>query len=123
MKLSEMSTEQAADVLIRIADPVERMLTDESLEDAFKVCAKVYQDNGTVVRLAGNVLGRLIPKVLKDHSEDLYLVVSAMSGKTVEVVRKEKLTEFIRDCFDFVDKDFVDFFQFSTPQTTGRKTS
>lgn len=123
MKLSEMTTEQAAQALVKIADPIERMMSDEKLETAFVNFANLYKSNPTVIKLTGEVLGKLVPTLLKEHAEDLYQVVSAMTGKTTAEVRKEKLTTFIRDCMDFVDKDFIDFFQNTGTSETEQKVS
>lgn len=122
MKLSQMTVEQAAQTIIKISDPMERMMSDINLENHFKEFSNLYRENVTVIRLTGYMLGRFLPALLKEHKEDVYLVVSAMTGKPIEEVREEKLTVFIRDCLDFVDKDFVDFFRYTTPAVKEAKT-
>lgn len=110
MKLSQMSSAQAADTLIRISEPVYAIMGDENLSDALKTFAEIY-DKSAIVKIAGYFVAKVLPAVLETHKHDCDEILSAFTGKTVEELANENILVYINDAREIVDKDLIDFFR------------
>ena len=108
MKISEMTTDQAADVLVRIADPAANIMHDKKVVDMLEQMA-TGKDVSPFKFIADN-LGAVVAVLVGDHRGDLYEVVAALSGKTVKDVAAQKFTETVKDIRESWDGDLVDFF-------------
>lgn len=108
MKISQMTTDQAADVLVRIAEPATNLMHDEEF---YKMLEKVAnsQDASPIKFLADN-LTAIVTAFLKNHKQDVFEVVAALSEKTSSDVANQKITETIKDIKDCLDGDLIDFF-------------
>ena len=107
MKISKMTTDQAADVLVRIVEPAANIVHDE----------EVYKDLGGIVNgsnedalkfLAANIVP-ITTALLKTHRLDVYEIVAALSEKTVDEVAKQKITVTIKDIKESWDGELLDF--------------
>lgn len=109
MKLSQMTTEQAADVLVKIADPVARILSDDG---AMKIISDTIE-TGTENPMKGYaaILTKLVPFCLKDHRADLFSVIAALDGKTGDEIAKFNFVSTLRVLKDSADKELFDFFR------------
>lgn len=115
MKISQMNTDQLADCMCIIAEPVERMMQDEKTLDIFRAL------NPGMPRLSiyGTLAGKLIPLLFKEHRNDLYIIVAALTGKKIEAVAKQNGLATLKDCKEVFDKDLIDFFKSAaTPEPT-----
>ena len=94
MKITEMTNDQAADALIRMAVPFENICNDE---EAIKI---IDEYNGMkdvpVIKTIGNMLPKLIMYVAKAHRDDLYEIVGALTMKPKAAVAKMNFFETIR---------------------------
>lgn len=107
MKISQMTTDQAADVLIRISVPVANIMHDD---ETIKVLEDVVKgSNDPFVFIADNIVP-VTMVLLKDHREDVFEIVSALAEKSAEEVAKQKLPETIKDIKNSWDGELVDFF-------------
>ena len=117
MKLSQMSSTQAADTIIRISEPVYAIMGDDNLSETLKKFAEIY-DSGTIVKIAGFFVAKVLPAILETHKEDCDMVLSAFTGKTPEELANENILAYINDAREIVDKDLIDFFcELRSPQT------
>lgn len=115
MKLSEMDTQQLAACLCKIAEPVERIGTDETVVKALRDMNGRLND-GTVMEKAAAMIGALVPTLLGTHFDDVVVIVAAMTGKTEDGVREQNGFATIRDVKSFFDEDFAGFFRPSAAQ-------
>ena len=122
MKLSEMTTNQAADALVRIAEPAAEMINDEKVFEAVKKGGKLYTKHAAMKDVAAYVMRDIVPLLLKDHRAALYTVLSIMTGKTVKQIGTQLVTETYADIKNSVDKDLLSFFSFSTEATSSGAT-
>lgn len=113
MKLSQMTTDQLADTMILIAEPVSNIAQDNAVEDAFKTIASKQKEGATNVRMFGILVKKIVPVALKSHRKDLYAVISALTGKSVEDIGSQQAAQTIKDCSDIIDKELIDFFKSS----------
>jgi hypothetical protein len=107
MKLSQMSTDQLADCLCIISEPVSNMMQDEGTLEIFQS----IDPNKAKLIVYGVIAGKLIPYLLKSHRQNLYIIISALTGKKPEGIAKQNGLVTLKDCKEIFDKDLIDFFK------------
>lgn len=121
MKLSQMTNDQACNAMIRMADPVSRILEDKG------VLPLLEQFSGMKDVPPAEAIGAMLPKVvsfaMKDHKDDLFEIIGAMTGNSAEAVSGMNFMQTVAAVRDFADKDFLDFFKSSGNVTSRRKKS
>ena len=108
MKISQMTTNQAADALVKISAYAANILDDAEMMNLIKETGK----NGVDDAMSGwsKLLTKLVPMCLKTHREDLFAIIAALDDKTAEDVGKLKLIETLNILRESVDKELLDFF-------------
>ena len=103
-----MTTDQAADALVRIAEPAANIMHDE---DTLGVLEKLAtsNDKAPLKFIADNIVP-VATVLLKTHRSDVYEVIAALSGKKIAEIGKQKLTETITDIKECWDGELMDFF-------------
>lgn len=119
MKLSELSTDRAADVLCELAPCVGNITNDE---EVVKTIGKVMEGGqelnryGQIMLVVGRI-GEFIPLLLKEHRPDVYGILSVMNERPAAEIAAQKLTETMRQVKElFQDEEFVAFFKSSVRQ-------
>lgn len=113
MKFSQLTTDKALDVLCEIAPYIANIATDEEL---MAVIGKAIKSDGMtragVLLLGAEKLTKMIPVLLKTHRDDVYGVVAAVNGKTVEEIRAQNVIKTTAQIVEVVkDKELLDFFK------------
>lgn len=108
MKISQMTTDQAADVLVRIAEPVSNIMDDSKVADLLKDISG--SKDVPYIKLFASIVPKIVPLALENHRNDLYEIVGALDGKTVSEVKKQNILKTIAVIRDSLDKDLIDFF-------------
>lgn len=108
MKISQMTTDQAADVLIKIAEPCANVMHDKNTIDMLDGLTK-GKGVSTIDYIASNI-PVVVSVLLKDHRQDVYSIVAALVGKTPEEVAGQKIADTIADVKESWDGDLVSFF-------------
>lgn len=111
MKLSQMTNDQARDVMIRLAVPASNLMNDKKILPILQEISEGKEK--PLAELVGSVLPKLVAFALKDHADDLYEVVGAMADKPMEEVGSMNFMQTIGVLRDSIDKDFIDFFKSS----------
>ena len=104
MKLSQMKGDAAFDAMVRMVPYVSAILEDEKVQQA--------RDGlrGKKDLRAGEVMQAVMPLMLRDHRDDLYGIMGAVTGQTVEELRAmdfAALAPMLRDTFC---EELFDFF-------------
>lgn len=107
MKISQMTTNQAADVLVRIAAPASKIMHDKT---TMKVLEGVAKGSNDAVKFIAENLVPVTTILLKSHRMDVFEIVAALTGKTLEEVGEQNILVTISDIRDSWDGDLVDFF-------------
>lgn len=119
MKLSELSTDQAADVLCELTPYISNISTDESLVGTLGKTMDIGEDvniYGKFTMLAGRI-AEIVPLLLKTHRPDVYGILSVMNERPVAEIASQKLMETMRQARELVqDEDFAAFFKSFTRQ-------
>lgn len=119
MKLSELSTDRALDVLCELAPYVDNITNDEEV-----VCTigKVMEGGqnlnryGQVMLMVGRI-GEFTPILLKAHRTDVYGILSVMNEQPVAEIAAQSLMHTMRQVKElFQDKDFMNFFKSSAQE-------
>lgn len=136
MKLSDLSTDKALDVLCELTPYAANIMEDEKILSALDgfmndgMAAKrgneddggdkdVANDNNeatTGIRMFGGMI-KTIPLLLKTHRPDVYGILSILNEKNVEEIAAQPVRETVRQLRDaFQDKDLLAFFNPSARQ-------
>ena len=113
MKLSEMNTEQLADALCAIAEPMENIGADDEFNKKIAEFSERNKKNGGMTKLENltGIVATTIPWLLKRHRQDVYVILSVLTGKSVQEIENQNGFVTIRDAKDCVDKELTDFFK------------
>lgn len=119
MKLSELSTDRALDVLCELTPYVGNITNDE---EVVKTIGKVMEGGqelnryGQVMLVVGRI-GEFIPLLLKEHRPDVYGILSVMNERPVAEIATQKLTDTIKQVRALLqDEDLLVFFRSSVQQ-------
>lgn len=119
MKISDFSTEKAADVLCEISTYALGILTDEELRDSLKANpdADKPQTAGERYAVGAKKISQWIPLILKKHREDALGILAIVNGSTIEAIKKQNIIKTMLQIKELVnDKNFLDFFKSCAPE-------
>lgn len=126
MKLSELSTDQVADVLCELSPYVDSIASDNEVVDSV---GKVMEDGqdlnlyGKVMLLAGRV-GKFVPILLKTHRADVYGILSVMNDQPVAEIAAQKFTDTMKQVRElFNDEEFFAFFKSSAQREQSEQSA
>lgn len=114
MRISELTTEQAADMLCEITPFVANLTSDEKLANTLKDKLKPSEGMSTAEILAfgANKITMIVPVVLKDHRNDLFGVLAVLNRTTPEAIARQNIIRTMKQVREAVkDKELVDFFK------------
>lgn len=121
MKISELSTDRAADVLCEVSVYALPILSDEELMDALK---KKIDSTGTMTRaevLAEGAakIGALVPIVLKKHKADVFGLLAVLNETTAEKIAEQNIIKTLQQAKNIAkDRDLLDFFKSCAQEET-----
>lgn len=121
MKLSELDTSRAADVLCEAGAYALNILTDEELAAELK--SKI-DGSGELSRLELYTFGMqkistLLPIILKKHRDDVFGILAAVNGCAVKDIARQNIMTTMQMVKELVsDKDMIDFFKSCAPVET-----
>lgn len=111
MKISQLSTVQAKDVLIQLAALTANITEDEPLMNIIGQAMSFDGLNNTGVK--GKLLGKwsaFVSELLKSHWPDVRGILSALNNKSVDEVEAQSLFETMRQINELRDdKELIDF--------------
>lgn len=114
MKLSQMTTDNAADVLCELTPFIANIASDEDLILELRNVidpGDVMSRAEMIVRGAEKV-SKLIPIVLKKRKQDVFGIVAVLNEKSVEEIGKQNILVTMMQIRDIVkDRDLIDFFK------------
>lgn len=114
MRLSEISTERAMDVLCELTAPVSSIVTDAALMDELRAVVKPEQAStrAELIAVCMVKLGKLMPIVFRTHREDVYAILAIINEQSAEeIARQNVLVTMCRIREIIKDKDLLDFFK------------
>lgn len=114
MRLSELSTDKAADVLCEISVYALNILMDDELRESLKeqIDAEKPKTAGEQYAIGAQKIGQWVPLILKKHRDDAFGILAAVNGISVDAIRKQNIVKTMHQIRELVkDKDLIDFFK------------
>lgn len=110
---SELSTDEALEVVLQIAQPITNLIDDEALvKEMQKTMPKGETTRIAMQRFGLAKIVKLLNIALKQHREDVYAILAPFNGLTVEETGKQNFLITCKQVADLLnDKGFVDFFK------------
>lgn len=110
---SELSTDEALEVVLQIAQPITNLIDDEALvKEMQKAMPKGETTRIAMQRFGLAKIVKLLNIALKQHREDVYGILAPFNGLTVEETGKQNFLITCKQVADLLnDKGFVDFFK------------
>lgn len=116
MKLSELSTDRALDVLCELTPYIANITNDEELVRTLgRKMDNSAETNlyGQFALLAGRI-GEITPLLLKTHRADVYGILSILNEKPAAEIAAQPVTETMRQVLEvFQDTELIRFFRSS----------
>lgn len=117
MKLSELSTDRALDVLCELTPCIYNITSDKEIVDsASKVIHADLSETsvyGQYLMIADRIV-EILPMLLKNHRPDVYGILSILNEKPVSEIAAQPVRDTIRQVREaFQDEDLLSFFRSS----------
>lgn len=114
MKLSQLSTERATDVLCELTPYIANIVEDselmESLRDA--IDTDKVKTKAELIAIGAGKVTRLIPIILKKRRSDVYGILAVLNEKSVEQIAMQNFLITMKQIKDMAkDRELVDFFK------------
>ena len=116
MKISMMTNDQAADALVKMAQPMANLMEDKDTSALLETLSKSNPEGGGFAYL-GSVLPKIVSFCMKNHKADVYAIVGALTQKPASEVGKMNFLETVKELKESIDEDFIGFFKRSEPST------
>nr|DAP47272.1 MAG TPA: hypothetical protein [Caudoviricetes sp.] len=114
MRISELSTDKAADVLCEVSAYALNIVTDEELRDSLtaQIDAEKPQTAGERYAVGAQKISQWVPILLKKHRDDVFGILAAINGTTIAAIKKQNIIKTMLQVREAVkDKDLMDFFK------------
>lgn len=110
---SELSTDEALETVLQIAQPITNLIDDEALvKEMQKTMPKGETTRIAMQRFGLAKIVKLLNIALKQHREDVYAILAPFNGLTVEEIGEQNFLITCKQVYDLLnDKGFVDFFK------------
>lgn len=124
MKLSEINLDESMDVICDILAPISNITSDEALISAMKKRVKPdsKMSRNELYTLVLRYYAELLPYLLKDHREDVIMILAKVNLTTPEEYRKKNLLEFVEDVKETLADPVIQSL-FTSAQTKGKGAS
>lgn len=119
MKLSELSTDRALDVLCELTPYISNIASDEAVVKSVGKIVDAEKDLNIYGKglLLVERMGEIVPVLLKTHRPDVYGILSVMNERPAAEIAAQKITETIRQVRElFQDPELLSFFKSSAQQ-------
>lgn len=116
MKLSQLTTDGAADALCVIAPHVYNITSDRAIVESVGKALNVEKTEnlyGQYLLIADRIV-EILPLLLKDHRADVYGILSVLNECTAEEIASQNILKTIRQVREAIhDEELRDFFKSS----------
>lgn len=112
MRLSEISTDRALDVLCEVSVYIGNIATDEALTDELKKHMNTSgMSKAEIMKAGAEKISAIAPIVLKSHKNDVLGILAAVNEKTVDELKQQNVMNTMKMVKELVqDEEFISFF-------------
>lgn len=114
MRISELTTDRAADVICEITPYVSNIASDDELlaELRAAIDPKKAASKAELLVMGAEKLTKLVPIVMKKHKADVFGLLSALNDCTAEEIGRQNIIKTMVQIREMIkDKDLMDFFR------------
>ena len=113
MKISELSTDRAADVLCQLTPCIANIAGDKNLLDELSKKFDMKGKSAAELYVFGaQKLTHILPIVLRDHRADVFGILATLNETTPDAISSQSVLVTIKQARDvFADKELLDFFK------------
>lgn len=118
MKISNLGTDRALDVLCELTPYVSNIATDQQVIDTAGKMINAVDSDGEALNKYGMYLlfmeriSEIVPLLFKTHRADVYGILSIFNEMSVEEIKTQNLLVTMEQAREvFRDKEFLDFFR------------
>ena len=116
MKLSEISTERAADVLCELTPLVDSIITDEDLMQSLSAVVSREQTEemsvGQKLMLVSAKAVKIVPILMKKRRAEMFGILAVLNEKTPDQIAAQNIRVTMMQVRDLAnDRELIDFFR------------
>ena len=114
MKISELSTDKALDVICEITPFVDEIATDEELISTIKEKVKLPEGatRADMLKIGADKINKIVPIILKKKRAAVYGILAALNETSAEKISKQSMISTAKQIKEAVgDKELIDFFR------------
>lgn len=114
MKISELSTDKALDVICEITPFVDEIATDEELISTLKEKIKLPEGatRADMLKIGADKVNKIVPIILKKKRSAVYGILAALNESSIEKISKQSMISTAKQIKEAVgDKELIDFFK------------
>ena len=114
MKISELSTDKALDVICEITPFVDEIATDEELISTIKEKVKLPEGatRADMLKIGADKINKIVPIILKKRRSAVYGILAALNESSIEKISKQSMISTAKQIKEAVgDKELIDFFR------------
>ena len=114
MKISELSTDKALDIICEITPFVDEIATDEELISTIKEKVKLPEGatRADMLKIGADKINKIIPIILKKKRSAVYGILAALNESSIEKISKQSMISTAKQIKEAVgDKELIDFFK------------
>lgn len=112
MKLSQLTTDQATNVLCELTPYIANITGDKTLSDTLSEKIGSGKSAAEIFVYGAKKAASIVPIILKDHKTDVFGILSVLNNKTEEDIAKQNIITTMKQIQEiWQDNDLVDFFK------------
>ena len=114
MKISELSTDKALDVICEITPFVDEIAADEELISTLKEKVKLPEGatRADMLKIGADKINKIVPILLKKKRAAVYGILAALNESSIEKISKQSMISTAKQIKEAVgDKELIDFFK------------
>ena len=114
MKISELSTDKALDIICEITPFVDEIATDEELISTLKEKIKLPEGatRADMLKIGADKINKIVPIILKKKRSAVYGILAALNESSIEKISKQSMISTAKQIKEAVgDKELIDFFR------------
>lgn len=112
MKISQLDTARAIDILCELTPYITSITGDKTLMDTLSEKIGSGKSQAEIMLYGAKKISALVPIVLKEHKNDVFGILSILNETTAEEIEKQNIMVTMQQIKEICnDKELLDFFK------------
>lgn len=105
-KFSEMNTEELSRTICTIAEKISNIINDYAIMEEFSKMKNLINNDAPALQTFSAFASGLLPALLGDaHREDVFAIIAAFDGKTVDELKQQNGLQTAKELYDLLMKE------------------